>query len=196
MRKQAHLLRCCSLVLCQQQPRQYHPKHSRHGLAFALTITEAAALARSSQVWTAGSQSCQCNCYGLLQRRSFQCERRRASFRRAQWRTIGRCVGEQDCVLLYHSRSLLLEATRRRSSKRCARLVERGALRQNSDLRISSHVFTVEVRGPGPENLVLHHSAKAGAHPALLPSCHCANSSPGLAHHTLTARSGIRAHDH
>ena len=183
--------------MCQEQPRQCHPKLSWHGLAFALTITEAAALARCSQVWTAGSQSCQCKCSGLLQRRSFQCERRRSSFRRAQRQTVSRCVGEQDCVLLYDSRSLLLEATKRHSSKRCARLVERGALRQNSDPRISSHVFTVDVRGPGPENLVLHHkceSRRTSCAAAVLSlcqqqprPCHITHSRHGLAY---------CAHDH
>ena len=48
---------------------------------------------------------------------------------------------------------MLLEATRRRCNKRCAWLVERGALRQNCDPRFSCHIFTVEVRGPGLENL-------------------------------------------
>ena len=51
-------------------------------------------------------------------------------------RSEPRRVGEQDCIMLYAFWCLLLEATMRRSGERCAWLVERGVLRQNSALRI------------------------------------------------------------
>ena len=42
-RTQAHQLRCCGPLPCQQQPRPCNTTYSRHGLAYALTIVGATA---------------------------------------------------------------------------------------------------------------------------------------------------------